>query len=202
MRTMTPGQLRVQAAEAAAEVLFDSAGYQEELAAQREYAEQESRHYAAAAVRLAAVTAQVPRYCGDHSGGTAWTSHLREVAVSRRWSDVFAYREIELACALVTHFPATLALLASGAMPIYSARTLIERCAGVDPERIEQVAAAVEAAVAQNACTLPPARIRRAVDRVLTRLGARTAIERAKRAAEDRFLWMRNEPDGQMSATL
>ncbi|HVE74801.1 MAG TPA: hypothetical protein VNA30_06940, partial [Mycobacteriales bacterium] len=117
-------QLRSEA-ERRAEAVFADPEFQGGLATLTTSDEETSRRFAADAVTLAVLATQVPRCPGDESGAGPWTSFLLEVAVARRCSDTYATHAVVLATTLVAHFPRTLALLATGAMPVYHARTLV-----------------------------------------------------------------------------
>lgn len=141
-----------------------------------------SRRWAADVMVLAALASSMPRHPNDERGGTPWTSFLREVAVARRASDQAAASEVHLACALVESHPVTLGLLRSGRLPVLRARVLVEECSRWPAA----VAAVVEAELAEQACLLPPWRIRQAVTAIALRVDADAAAAREAAATSCR----------------
>ncbi|MCA1656309.1 MAG: DUF222 domain-containing protein, partial [Actinobacteria bacterium] len=147
---------------------------------------------------LARLAAQVPRAPMDARGGTAWTSFLREIAVTRRCSDQAAAKEVLVAVALVSSHPRTLALVQAGQMPQYSARVLVEESLGLPTAAIAEV----EAELAERACRLAPSRILDAVRKIELRHDADAAAARSAKAATARGVRLQPQPDGQASLTL
>ena len=141
-----------------------------------------SRRYAADACTLAYLAAQVPRRAGDETGGTAWTSFRREVAVARSVSDQAAAAEIRAALRLTSVLPQTLELLHGGRITVARARAFVEQLHPYD----DHVARRLDADLAAEVCRLAPWRMKQLVRRAVLALdpdaaAVRTAAQTAAR---------------------
>jgi hypothetical protein len=177
---------------------FDCEDFRADLVAVAGFAVERSRSWAAECVLLARMAARIPRSAWDTRGSTPWTSFLREIALARRCSDQAAAAEVALAVALVAAHPRTLALLRAGVIAQYNARVLVEECFGLEPAAV----AAVEAEVADRACSLSPSRIRQAVRKIELRYDADAEAARAAKAARGRDVQLTPQPDSQAALTL
>ena len=125
-----------------------------------------SRQYAADTRVLAELAAMVPRCPMDERGSTPWTSFRREVAVARKVSDRAAAALVRAAVRLTTVLPHTLDLLEAGVLPVPRAEALVTELEVLDDE----LAAQVDADLADRAALLPPWRIVQEVRRAAAAL--------------------------------
>ncbi len=177
---------------------FQDTGFRADVELLASSTRQGWQRWAAEAVIVSRLAAQVPREAVDRIGDLAWKSFVREIAVLRRCSDQAAGKEIYLAVALTTSFPRTLALLQAGQLPRYQAHVLLEEAAGCSPE----VIAAVDAELADRAVRMTPSRIKAAVRKLELRHDADAAAARSATAAAARGTELLTQPDGQASLTL
>ena len=175
---------------------FDQDDFRADLATLAGSVRDDWRRWAAQARVIERLASQVPQEQGSTTVPTQWKSFVREVAVARRCSDQAAAKEIYLSVALVRDHPHTLALLQTGQLPLFNARTLLEETAGLDRE----VALTVDAELAERACRLTPSRVRAEVRRIELRYDADAAAVRSATAATARGIRMYDAKDDQ--ATL
>ena len=158
------------------------------LAAQR-YAED---------VRVARLAAQVPRCPFDERGATPWTSFRREVAVARSISDVAAAAEIRAAARLTRCLTRTLALLEAGAVTVQRARAFVTEVEVYDDE----LAAALDAQLAERVAGLPAWRIVQEVRRAAAVLDPEAAVLRTAAKTSDRSVLLQPQADDQAVVLL
>ena len=177
---------------------FDQQGWRDQLGQLAGSVRSDWQRYAEQAVLIAELARQVPRSSSDDRGATAWKSFVREIAVACRCSDQAATKEIFLAVALSQTHRCTLALLRAGQMPEYSAKVLVEECAGCDP----LVAKTVEEQLAERACRMTPSQIRDAVRKIELRLDGDAAAARSARAATARSVRLHADRDDQATLVI
>ena len=152
-----------------------------------------SRRYAADACTLAYLAAQVPRRAGDETGGTAWTSFRREVAVARSVSDQAAAAEIRAALRLTSVLPQTLELLHGGRITVARARAFVEQLHPYD----DHVARRLDADLAADVSRLAAWRMKQLVRRAVLALDPDAAAVRAAAQTAARGLRLEALDDGQ-----
>lgn len=158
----------------------------------------ESRAFARRARVIAGMAAKVPRCPFDDKGATPWTSFRREVAVARQQSDQAAALEIRTAVRLVTALPQMLGLLERGTVTVPRARAFVaevERCE-------DDVAALLDADLAQRCAGLPPWRIAQDVRKAVLRLQPEAAALRTATKNADRGILLLPDADDQATVSV
>ena len=174
------------------------ADFQAGLAALRASTAEEARRFAADMRALAVLTAMVPRCDGDDRGGTPWTSFRREIAVARTLSDQAAATEIRAAVRLTSCLPRTLELLEAGTLSHPRARAFLRELEVYDDE----LAAVLDAELADRAATVPPWRIARDVHRAALLADPDAAALRSAAKTADRGVLLHPDDDDQASVVL
>ncbi|MEO6205525.1 MAG: hypothetical protein ABIO67_09110, partial [Mycobacteriales bacterium] len=157
-----------------------------------------SREYAADAVVIARLAAQVPRHPMDGRGSTAWTSFRREIALARKTSDRAAGHLVDDAVRLLTCLPRALALLTEGVLTVPRALALFGELACLDDE----LAGRIDGELTDAAALLPPWRIAQEVRKAVLRLDPDAAALRTAVKNADRSVGLRADLDDQAVVDL
>jgi len=171
--------------------------FQADLARLAESTAVAARQYAADAVVIARLAGQVPRRPGE-SGSTAWTSFIREVALARKCSDRAAGHLVDAAVRLVTCLPRALALLTEGVLTVPRAIAFLSELPPLD----DDLAARIDAELADAVALLPPWRIVQEVRKAVLRLDPEAAAVRAAAKNADRGVHLRPDLDDQAVVDL
>jgi hypothetical protein len=121
-----------------------------------------------------------------------------EVAVAAKTSDQAAGAELRAALRLTTALPRTLALLDQGTMPVHRARAFVAELEVYDDE----LAAELDAQLADKAALLPAWRIRQAVRRAALVADPDSAALRQATRTAGRQVTLQDQDDGQASVSL
>jgi hypothetical protein len=157
-----------------------------------------ARMYAADLRVVARLAARVPRCAFDETGASPWTSFRREVAVARRVSDREAARVIRCALRLTTVLPRAMGLLQAGVLTVSRANAFVTELESVS----DQVAARVDAELAEVATVLPVWKVEQAVRKAVLRLDPEAAAERTAEKNAGRAVELRPDADDQAAVTL
>ncbi len=144
------------------------------------------------------MTAMVPREAHDERGATAWTSFVREVAVTQSSSERAARTLIDAACRLCTVLPVAMSLLQAGTMTVARCTVLVGELAHYD----DALASQIDAELSQRAASLPPWRIKQAVTRQAAKLDPAAAAIRTAHAGARRTVTLMPQPDGQAELSI
>lgn len=177
---------------------WERADFRAGLRALSESTGEAARRFAADMQVLAGLLGQVPRCPFDDRGASPWTSFRREVAVARRLSDRGAALEIDCARMLTAVLPRMMALLQAGAVTVQRARVFVTETSRFD----DDLAALIDAELAERAAGLPPWRIEQEVRRVALRLDADAVALQAAAGNAGRSVTVQPCPDDQAVAVL
>ncbi len=144
------------------------------------------------------MTAMVPREAHDERGATAWTSFVREVAVSQSSSERAARTLIDAAGRLCTVLPVAMSLLQAGTMTVGRCTVLVGELA----HYTDALAGQIDAKLSQRAASLAPWRITQAVTRQAAVLDPAAAAIRTAHAGARRTVTLLPQPDGQAELSI
>ena len=157
-----------------------------------------ARQFAVDCVLLSSLAGRVPVPVGTGAGAIAWQSFVQEVGVARGLGARGAAHEVAVAVLLSRHLPRTLELLACGKVTSNRAQALATELLTVDTETAWQV----DREICRSLPTLAPERIRTTARRLVDRIDADAAADRAAKAAAARGVRVRADKDGQAQAFI